>query len=151
MQDYQRPPTLHLYGMRGELEAALKEGQFRLVPYQGCLTLSFSEAWDPRLFDLLGPADACLVIHHTEAFGERLHRAVQRTLPNWAGIDGAIAYAGRSPLGATFTKAHADPAERAWMFAWRPLQGSRSLSPVTISLGSIEQYAELRGPDERLS
>ena len=84
MHDYQRPPTLHRYAARTELEAALR-GQFRLVPAGGFLTLSFSTEWDKRLFDVFKPADSCLVIHNTEEFGERLHRAVQRTLPNWAG------------------------------------------------------------------
>ncbi|TFW27170.1 hypothetical protein E4L96_03775 [Massilia arenosa] len=151
MHDYQRPPTLHRYGQRSDLELALREGQFRLVPYAGCLTLSLSTAWAPELFDIYAPADACLVIHHTEEFGERLHRAVQRTLPSWAGIDGAIDYRGRSPLGAIFTKPAAEAREREWLFAWRPMQGNLSLNPVTVRVGSLEQFAELRGRDERLS
>ena len=72
MHDYQRPPTLYRYAPRSELELSLKNGQFRLVPANNCLTLSFSQAWDKSLFDLLGPADSCLIIHNTEEFGERL-------------------------------------------------------------------------------
>jgi len=68
MHDYERPPTLHRYALRAELEAALR-GQFRLVPSGFFLTVSFSTAWDKRLFDVLGPADSCLVIHNTEIFG----------------------------------------------------------------------------------
>ena len=79
MHDYKRPPTLHRYGQRSELELALSLGQFRLIPAGNCLTLSFSQVWDKHLFDLFAPADACLIIHNTEEFGERLHRAVQRT------------------------------------------------------------------------
>ena len=78
MHDYKRPPTLHRYGQRSELELALSLGQFRLTPAGNCLTLSFSQVWDKQLFDLFAPADACLIIHNTEEFGERLHRAVQR-------------------------------------------------------------------------
>jgi hypothetical protein len=96
MHDYQRPPTLHRYGMRSDLELALSAGQFRLLPANGFLTLSFSAAWDKSLFEVLGPADSCLIIHNSEEFGERLHRAVQRTLPNWAGIDGPVEYGARS-------------------------------------------------------
>jgi hypothetical protein len=151
MHDYQRPPTLHRYGLRSDLELALREGQFRLVPYAGCLSLSFSTVYEPAFCEVFAPADACLVIHHTEEFGERLHRAVQRTLPSWAGIDGAIEYGGRSPLGAIFTKPASDAAEAEWLFAWRPMQGQMSLNPVTIRIGSLEQFAELRGRDERLS
>jgi hypothetical protein len=144
MHDYQRPPTLHRYGLRSELELSLKAGQFRLVPASKCLTLSFSRAWDKSLFDLLAPADSCLIIHNTEEFGERLHRAVQRTLPSWAGIDGAVEYGVRAALGAAFTKTSAEAPEQEWQFAWRSMAPQMSLNPVTIKIGSIEQFAELR-------
>ena len=150
MHDYQRPPTLHLYGMRDELEQALSAGQFRLVPSNGFLTLSFSRAWSKNLFDVLGPADCCLVIHNTEVFGERLHRAVQRALPNWAGIDGAVDYGRRSPLGAAFTGSGAQAQEQEWRFAWRSMSPGASLHPVTVRIGSIEQFAELRAPESHL-
>lgn len=151
MHDYQRPPTLHRYGMHDELTQALTSGQFRLVPSNGFLTLSLSRAFDKNLFDTLGPADACLVIHNTEEFGERLHRAVQRALPNWAGIDGAVEYGNRSPLGAAFTKSAADAREQEWKFAWRSMSPGATLNPVTVRIGSLEQFAELRTPDSRPS
>jgi hypothetical protein len=147
MHDYQRPPTLHRYAARAELELALSAGQFRLVPANQCLTLSFSTAWDKTLFDAHGPADCCLVIHNTEEFGERLHRAVARTLPSWAGIDGAVEYGARAALGAAFTKTLAEAHEREWQFAWRAMQPQMSLNPVTVKLGSIESFAELRDRD----
>jgi hypothetical protein len=99
--------------------------------------------WDKNLFDTLA-ADSCLVIHNSEEFGERLHRAVQRALPNWAGIDGAIEYGARSPLGSAFTKSGAEAHEQEWQFAWRPLSHQASMNPVTVRIGSIEQFAELR-------
>jgi hypothetical protein len=144
MHDYQRPPTLHRYAPRAELELALTAGQFRLVPANNCLTLSFSKAWDKSLFDVLAPADCCLVIHNTEEFGERLHRAVQRTLPSWAGIDGAVEYGARAALGAAFTKTLAEANEQEWQFAWRAMAPQMSLNPVTVKIGSIESFAELR-------
>jgi hypothetical protein len=151
MHDYKRPPTLHRYAPRAELELALKEGQFRLIPSNGCLTLSFSQTFDKDLFEHLAPADACLVIHNTELFGERLHRAVQRALPSWAGIDGAVEYGVRAALGAAFTKTPSEAHEQEWRFAWRPMNGPLSLNPVVIKIGSIEQFAELRARDELLS
>ncbi|MFL6659189.1 MAG: hypothetical protein ACJ8GW_14010 [Massilia sp.] len=144
MHDYVRPPTLHRYAPRAELELALTAGQFRLVPANNCLTLSFSTVWDKNLFDLLAPADCCLVIHNSEEFGERLHRAVQRTLPSWAGIDGAVEYGVRAALGAAFTKTLAEAHEHEWQFAWRAMAPQLSLNPVTIKIGSIESFAELR-------
>lgn len=146
MHDYKRPPTLYRYGERSDLELALTQGQFILHPASNCLTLSFSKAWDRKLFDLF-TADACLVIHNTEEFGERIHRAVQRTLPSWAGIDGAVEYGQRAALGAAFTKTAGEAAEREWQFAWRAMQAKLSLNSVMIKIGSIEQFAELRGPD----
>ena len=151
MHDYKRPPTLHRYGLRSELELALTLGQFRLTPAANCLTLSFSQAWDKRLFDLFAPADSCLIIHNTEEFGERLHRAVQRTLPSWAGIDGAVEYGVRAALGAAFSKGAADAAEKEWLFAWRAMQTQASLNPVVVKIGSLENFAELRDRDTYLA
>jgi hypothetical protein len=147
MHDYQRPPTLYRYGMRTELEQALSAGQFRLSPANGFLVLSFAQAWSKELFTVLGPADSCLVIHDAEAFGERLHRAVQRSLPNWAGIDGPVEYGVRSRLGLAFSKTAADAREQEWKFAWRSLSPQASLNPVTVRIGSLEQFAELRSPE----
>ena len=143
MHDYKRPPTLHRYAPRAELELSLTAGQFRLIPASNCLTLSFSQVWDKALFEVHS-ADSCLVIHNTEEFGERLHRAVQRTLPSWAGIDGAVEYGVRAALGAAFTKSSAEANEHEWQFAWRAMAPQLSLTPVTIKIGSIENFAELR-------
>jgi hypothetical protein len=150
MHDYQRPPTLYRYGIRSDLEQALSQGEFILRPASQCLTLSFSQVWDRNLFDLFS-ADACLIIHNTEEFGERVHRAVQRTLPSWAGIDGAVEYGTRAALGAAFTKTPAEAQEREWQFAWRAMQANLSLNPVMIKIGSIEQFAELRDRDTYLA
>ena len=147
MHDYQRPPTLYRYAPRAELELSLKLGQFRLVPANNCLTLSFSQAWDKTLFDAWDAADTCLVIHNTEEFGERLHRAVHRTLPSWAGIDGAVEYGARAALGAAFTKTLSDAHEREWQFAWRAMAPQLSLNPVVVKIGSIETFGELRERD----
>lgn len=147
MHDYQRPPTLYRYGMRSELEQALSAGQFRLAPSNGFLVLSFSQAWEKELFTVLGPADTCLVIHDAEAFGERLHRTVQRTLPNWAGIDGPVEYGSRSRLGLAFSGSSIDAREQAWKFAWRSMSPQATMNPVTVRIGSLEAFAELRAPE----
>lgn len=146
MHDYQRPPTLHRYGPRAELETALKEGQFVLRPVDAFLTLSFSQDWSKELFEHFG-AGSCLVIHNTEEFGERIHRAVARTLPNWAGIDGAIEYGTRAALGLAFTKAREDAIEKEWQFAWRSMQAKATMNPVVIRVGNLESFAEVRDRD----
>jgi hypothetical protein len=151
MHDYQRPPTLYRYGQRADLEQALRAGQFQLVPARSFLTLSLATAWDKQLFDAFAPADGCLVIHNSEEFGERLHRAVQRALPNWVGIDGPVEYGARSRLGAAFSKTAAEAHEQEWQFAWRSMSPNASLNPVTVRIGSIEQFAELRDRESHLA
>ncbi|GGI19414.1 hypothetical protein [Oxalicibacterium faecigallinarum] len=154
--DNNRPPKLYYFSDRQKLERALTAGEFRLVPPQlpahaagdhPYLILSLAQKPDGALFEGKQSADAYLVIHDAERFGERVHRVVQRILPNWAGIDAAISYGKPSPLGRLFSKErpHADEAE--WRFAWRPMQANASANPVTIQLGTIADIAELRVND----
>ena len=149
--DYQRPSTLYRYGRREWLEQTLSTGEFRLQPNAACLTLSFSAVWEPNLIDVFAGVDSCLVIHNTELFGERLHRAVQRALPSWMGIDGAVEYGTRSSLGAMFSKTSAEAHEQEWLFAWRSTQAGTSLNPVVVKIGSIENFAELRDKNNYVS
>jgi hypothetical protein len=161
---YTRPQKLYRYSQQQWLERSLQLGEFRLRPPAqdrqapscdeirpfgprasiGYLTLSLANAWDETLFDAFACADCCLVIHDTEEFGERIHRAAQRMLPSWAGIDAAISYGVPSPLGAAFSKPKHDAAEKEWLFAWRPMQPALTCNPVMIQIGNIEGIAELR-------
>lgn len=167
--DFPRPPTLYRYSRRHWLERSLTSGEFRLRPAQSgmpspigaqlklrapliaragaggnYLTLSMATVWNEHLFDALPRADCCLVIHDSEQFGERLHRAVQKLLPDWAGIDAAMCYGQASPLGAAFSKGAQLASQQEWLFAWRPLQAAVTLSPLVIRIGNIEDFAELR-------
>lgn len=163
---YPRPKNLYRYSQRQWLERSLQFGEFRLRPSApqvpaaaeqilpfgarqpgaatSYLTLSLANAWDDKLFDAFGGADCCLVIHDAEQFGERIHRAAQRLLPSWAGIDAAVSYGVPSPLGAAFSKTRPQAAEKEWLFAWRPTQVTLVSNPVVIQIGSIEGIAELR-------
>jgi hypothetical protein len=158
VHDHQRPHKLYRYSQRQWLERSLSLGEFRLRPPAGTgsralllpkpavsfLTLSLTQAWNERFFAQFGDADSCLIIHDTEEFGERIHRAVQKALPSWTGIDAAVSYRAASPLGELFTKAQSDAMQKEWMFAWRPTQPALSLNPVVIQIGSLEKIAELR-------
>ena len=167
-----RPATLYFYGDAGALARAWELGEFRLQPLGhgpnagvlpsarqilpfgrplatsggGFLTLSLSSA-------LRGAGEQsrpvpCLVIRQTEEFGERLHRAVQQALPQWAGIDAAVAYGAPSPLGVVFSKARHLAREQEWLFAWRPIQPLAQLAPLVVRIGKIDQIAQLQGaPD----
>ncbi|WP_246860571.1 hypothetical protein [Noviherbaspirillum sp. UKPF54] len=165
---YSRPSKLYRYSQRQWLERSLLLGEFRLCPAgdaphaQGSreqilpfgarrhapqanyLTLSLANAWDESLFATFAGADCCLVVHQAEEFGERIHRAVQRALPSWAGIDAAVSYGVPSPLGAAFSKSKQQAAEKEWLFAWRPMQPELLAHPLVIRIGSIEGIAELR-------
>lgn len=163
---YERPEKLYRYSQRQWLERSLQNGEFRLrlpleamelgsippfgsvgprnSPVLNYLTLSLTSAWDENLFGEFRGSDSCLVIHDPEQFGERVHRAAQRLLPSWAGIDAAVSYGKPSPLGAAFTKTADYATEREWLFAWRPMQASLKLHPVFIEIGNIEAIAELR-------
>jgi hypothetical protein len=162
--DYQRPAKLYRYSERQWLERSLTLGEFRLRPpaeslqisnlhhARGAakratpqlLTLSMSSSDDASLFNAFAPSDCCLVIHDTEHFGELIHRAAQRLLPNWAGIDAAVSYGQPSPLGSAFSKGKRDASQHEWLFAWRPAQATITLRPVVIQIGNIEAIAELR-------
>ena len=166
--DAPRPPRLFRYAPQASVERSLSLGEFRLRPAgqdprsstgaqilpfaarpnvptpAGYLILSLSSTWDPRLFNDFPDADACLVINDPESFGERIHRAAQRALPHWAGIDAAVTYGMPTPLGAAFSKDKALARQKEWLFAWRPMQDRMSVNPLVIQIGNIESIAELR-------
>lgn len=147
-----RPPKLYRYSQRAWLERSLQLGEFTLFPLVGTtrtaapniLALSMSSSADESLYDRFDGADSCLVINDPEQFGERLHRAVQRALPGWAGIDAAVSYGSPSGLGALFSKPRAQAVEKEWLFAWRPAREGLIAKPVEVRIGSIESIAVLR-------
>lgn len=163
-----RPAKLYFYADRTSAERALQFGEFRLRPTNpgeplppdasqilpfgmrpalappGFLTLSLSSALSDKLFQRDAQAPCCIVIHNPEEFGERMHRAVQKVLPLWTGIDAAVAYGAPSPLGAAFTKGRHLAAQKEWLFAWRPVQPQSSFNPIVIQIGNLEEFAELR-------
>jgi hypothetical protein len=151
--DSKRPSKLYYFASRDALERSMSLGEFRLVPPapehpasaedHPFLILSLTTDWSGTLFDHAPDVDSYLVIHDAEEFGERVHRAVQRALPTWAGIDAAMSYGAPSPLGKAFSKAKHRAAESEWRFAWRPMQGNASLHPVVIRIGSLQGIAEL--------
>ncbi|MBC7499718.1 MAG: hypothetical protein H7315_04370 [Herminiimonas sp.] len=159
-----RPAKLYHHAEPALLERALSLGEFRLqppvvggggqqiLPFKSSaprsvaqyLTLILHMASEATPFDAMPGAECCLVIHDTEQFGERLHRAVRRALPNWAGIDAAVSYGVPSPLGEAFSRPKQEALRKEWLFAWRPIQATMSLSPVIIQIGSLDGIAQLR-------
>lgn len=157
--DSKRPSKLYYFSERSSLERSLSLGEFRLSPPASdstshganpghYLVLGLMQSWDGTLFDTTLNVDSYLVVHDAEEFGERLHKAVQRMLPNWAGIDAAIAYGAPSPLGKVFSKAKSHAKENEWRFAWRPMHAGASVHPVVIKIGNIEDIAELHSRND---
>lgn len=155
--DSKRPSKLYYFSERSALERSLSLGEFRLSPpapdlgaahSAPYLVLGLTQSWDGTLFDTLPHGGSYLLVHDAEEFGERLHRAVQKMLPNWAGIDAAISYGAPSPLGKVFSKAKNYTNENEWRFAWRPMQANASVHPVVIQIGSIEDIAELHNRND---
>ena len=157
--DSKRPSKLYYFSERSSLERSLTLGEFRLSPPTADLTshganpghylvLGLMQSWDGTLFDSALNVDSYLVVHDAEEFGERLHKAVQKTLPNWAGIDAAISYGAPSPLGKIFSKAKSQAKENEWRFAWRPMHAGASVHPVVIKIGSIADIAELHSRND---
>lgn len=107
------------------------------------LTICFSKRWDEYLFDNFLDTDACLIIHQVEDFCERFHSAAEMALPQWAGIDAAVVYGGRSNLGAIFSKPLQFFWQHEWRFAWHPYTPVKELSPLLITIGSIADIAEI--------
>ena len=157
--DSKRPSKLYYFSERSSLERSLSLGEFRLIPPSPdlaahaatpgqYLSLSLMQSFDGTLFDAAPGVDSYLVVHNAEEFGERLHKAVQRTLPNWAGIDAAVSYGAPSPLGKVFSKTKDRSKENEWRFAWRPMHAGSSVHPVVIKIGSIEDIAELHSRND---
>ena len=109
----------------------------------GFLILSLSTAWNEALAEKGPGSGSCLVIRDTEEFGERLHKAVAKALPQWAGIDAAVTYGAASSLGAVFTKERFFAAQKEWLFAWRPVQPTLSLQSIVVQIGSLESFTEV--------
>jgi hypothetical protein len=46
-----------------------------------------------------------------------------------------------------FTKTLSAAKEQEWQFAWRPVRPMAMVTPVVVTLGSIERFAEIRKKD----
>lgn len=107
------------------------------------LTICFSEQWNENLFEAFSGSDACLVIHNVKEFCERIHLAVEKTLPQWSGMDASIVYFGKSKLGPVFSKPRCFFYQHEWRFAWLPVTPKKDIEPIKISIGNIENIAEI--------
>jgi hypothetical protein len=102
----------------------------------------FSSRWNPEVGGGFDSADACLVVHDPEALLERMHAEIERVLPGAITADASVSYGKPHGLGVCYSKpvSYADQCEYR-LTALAP--DARQLSPWTISIGSIEDIAEI--------
>lgn len=117
------------------------EVHYRSEIHSNYFVACFSSA--PNLFAEFPDTDACLVIDKVEEFCERLHAAAELQLPDWSGMDAAVTYGGRNPLGAVFSKPSQFYNQHEFRFGWLPREGVRNLAPKFITIGNIEHLAHI--------
>jgi len=127
----------------GERAQPIGDVVYRSETRTNYLTICFSKQWDEKLFEVFPDTDACLIIHNVDEFCERVHFAVEKALPQWAGMDAPIVYFGSSKLGAVFSKPRRFFYQHEWRFAWLPITTRKHIEPITISIGNIENIAEI--------
>ena len=108
------------------------------------LTLCLSEDWHVDQFKAFSETDACLIVNHPQTFRERFYVAMEKSFPDWGGMDGPITYGGRSPLGAMFSKPIEFLSQFEWRFCWVPPQRTAKLEPMIIRIGDLKDIAEIR-------
>ncbi|WP_421955392.1 hypothetical protein [Polaromonas sp.] len=117
--------------------------EFRTELETNYLTLSLSTRWDESLFTEFSGTDACLVVHSPEEFCERIHIAAALLLQDWSGLDAAVQYGGKSPLGVAYTKPDSFVNQQEYRFSWLPPVAKKELEPITVTIGNIERIAEI--------
>jgi hypothetical protein len=104
--------------------------------------------FDPRLFDDFG-SDACLIIHDSETFIDRLFAAFSRALPDWVGAGSLVRYfdplRAHDEVLATFEKDFQYAYQREFRFAWDPPNGqpAKELPQLDLNLGPLTDVASL--------
>jgi hypothetical protein len=111
-----------------------------------CVTTSV----EPRLFVDL-QADACVIIRDKKKFGELLRGAARASLPPASAHDGPAIYVDpllpkTSMVFVPFAKHFGYSYQDEHRFCWLPTQPAKELSPVDVSLGSLNDIADLLVP-----
>lgn len=89
-------------------------------------------------------SDACLIIHNPNEFFNRMYSVIDSVLPkNWGAVDGPVTYGRSSELGVAFTKAEEFMFQFEWRFACLPIPSLNTCEATIVTLGSIEDIAEV--------
>lgn len=106
------------------------------------LMICFSSRWSPENGGGFDGVDACLVIHDPEALLERIHAEIERALPGGSSVDAPVSYGLPHRLGVAYSKPTAYAAQCEHRLTVLP-PDDRALSPMLITIGSIESIAEI--------
>jgi hypothetical protein len=106
-----------------------------------------SRIYGLRLFDDFD-ADCCLVIRQPMNFIERLFKEFDRRIPGWRGFAAGVSYidplnAATQDINAHFYKHFRFSYQKEFRIVWTPPDNRRELEFIDLSLGNLEECAEL--------
>jgi hypothetical protein len=108
------------------------------------LTLCLATVYSGHFYQDFEGADSCLVIHNPDNFFDRMYKAIDSVLPEaWGAVDGPVSYGSHSRLGAPFTKSEKFAFQFEWRFACFPIPSLNKCEATIVTLGSIEDIAEV--------
>lgn len=108
------------------------------------LTLCLATTYSGHFYQDFEGSDACLIIHSPNEFFDRMYKAIDSVLPNsWGAVDGPVSYGSHSKLGAPFTKPEKFLFQFEWRFACLPIPSLCKCEATMVTLGSIEDIAEI--------
>jgi hypothetical protein len=108
------------------------------------LTLCFAKIYSEHFYQDFSGSDACLIIHDPNEFFTRMYSAITTALPRgWRSIDGPVTYGSRSDLGTAFMKPEKFLFQFEWRFVCLPVPPLSKCKPIVLTLGSIEDIAEV--------
>lgn len=108
------------------------------------LTLCLATVYSDHFYQDFEGSDACLIIHNPNEFFDRMYKVIDSVLPNsWGAADGPVAYGSRSKLGVPFTKPETFLFQFEWRFACLPIPSLSKCEATVVTLGSIEDIAEV--------
>ena len=108
------------------------------------LVLCLATIYSDHFYQDFEGSDACLIIHETNKFFNRLYKKITSVIPSrWGAIDGPVTYGRSSELGAPFSKPDKFLFQFEWRFVCFPIPPRETCEPTIVKIGSIEDIAEV--------
>jgi len=109
--------------------------------------MCFASIFESRLFDEFG-ADACLIIRDPLRFVTRIFKEIQAREPKWTGRATFVTYYNPQspevlPKSVFFYKDNSYKYQQEYRIVFRPSMSVRTLEPIFIEMGNLEDYCEL--------